>query len=93
MNLYLIGYRGSGKSTVAPLVAELLNTKSVDTDQIIEEVSGQSIVEIFIDVGESGFRELETKTITSLPQRKFVAFKLLKVEQLCHCNASEVLIT
>ncbi len=67
MNLYLIGYRGCGKSTVAPLLASHLNWEYVDTDILIEQRVGQSIREIFLQQGEAEFRRLETSVICSLP--------------------------
>ena len=76
MNLYLIGYRGSGKSTVAPLLAKLLNTTSFDTDQIVESATQQSIAEIFHEAGEQRFRELETKAIKSLPNERELVIAL-----------------
>ena len=67
MNLYLIGYRGSGKSTVAPLVAKLLHVASVDTDQLIEQTSGATIAEIFDSRGEPDFRQLESEALRQFP--------------------------
>ena len=67
MNLYLIGYRGSGKSTVAPLLARLLGIDFVDTDQSIVDTSGELIAEIFETRGESGFRILESAAIKKFP--------------------------
>ena len=66
MNLYVIGYRGSGKSTVAPLVAQLLGWDSVDSDDVIESKAGTSIAEIFSEHGERAFRKMETETILRL---------------------------
>ena len=71
MNLYLIGYRGSGKSTVAPLVAQALSSsgplwETVDADDAVEEIAGTSIFEIFSKFGEAKFRELESKVVESL---------------------------
>ena len=65
MNLYLIGYRGSGKSTVAPLLACRLGRNSIDTDLLIEEKSGKSISQIFADQGEAEFRRLESNAIAA----------------------------
>lgn len=67
MNLYLIGYRGCGKSTVAPLLASHLHWEYVDTDLLIEHRVGRSIREIFLQQGEAEFRRLETEVICSLP--------------------------
>jgi shikimate kinase len=66
MNLFLIGYRGSGKSTIAPLIAELANCDWVDTDDIVEQSAQKSIARIFADEGEATFRRLETEAIASV---------------------------
>lgn len=65
MNLYLIGYRGSGKSTVARLVAARLNREFVDSDDLIEHQTGLTIAQIFAEQGESGFRRIEQAVIHS----------------------------
>ena len=69
MNLYLIGYRGSGKSTVAPLVAKRLGRVAVDADDLIEDEAEMSIAEIFTEFGESEFRRRETNTIAALAEQ------------------------
>ncbi len=63
MNVVLIGYRGSGKSTVGRLLAERLGFAFVDTDGLIEQRTGLTIREIFADQAEEGFRNLETQVI------------------------------
>ncbi|RMG36440.1 MAG: shikimate kinase [Planctomycetota bacterium] len=62
----LVGYRGTGKSSVAPLLAAALNWHWVDSDVEIESYAGCSIRRIFETRGESTFRELERKTMASL---------------------------
>lgn len=57
--IFLIGLSGSGKSTVGPLLASMLSFTFCDTDSLIENTSGQSIAEIFNDVGELTFRKHE----------------------------------
>lgn len=69
MNLYLIGYRGSGKSTVAPLVAEQLQWKWEDTDEQVELLAGCPISDIFAEYGERTFREWETTVIEALSRQ------------------------
>jgi shikimate kinase len=66
MNLYLIGYRGCGKSSVAPLVAQQLGWSVVDSDAVIQENAGTTIAQIFADQGEPAFRTLEQSTIAEL---------------------------
>ena len=63
MNLYLIGYRGCGKSTVAPLIGQRLGWKSVDADDLVESDAKSTIAEIFAEHGEAQFRKLETHVI------------------------------
>ncbi len=63
MHLYLIGYRGSGKSTVGRLLAARLDMPFLDTDQVIESRSGSTIREIFAKEGESGFRDREQQAV------------------------------
>ena len=62
-NLILIGYRGSGKSTVGRLAARRLHWRFIDTDELIEAAAGRSIAAIFAADGEAAFRELETCAI------------------------------
>lgn len=68
MHIYLIGYRGAGKSTVGRLVAQQLGLTFVDTDDWIEERAGRSIREIFQAEGEDGFRDLEQGVIEEAAQ-------------------------
>ena len=66
MNLALIGYRGSGKTTVARLLAERLTWNWIDTDVEVERRSGKSIAALFAEDGEPAFRDLETKVVAEL---------------------------
>ena len=66
MNLYLIGYRGSGKSTVAPIVAKSLGWETVVSDDLIEANSKMSIARIFAQLGESDFRQRESGVISKI---------------------------
>lgn len=66
MNITLIGYRGTGKSTVARLVAERLDWQWVDADSRVEELAGRTIREVFQAEGEAGFRDRETAVIREL---------------------------
>ena len=66
MIITLIGYRGSGKSTVAAPLAERLGWSVVDTDAEIEGRAGRTIREIFADGGEPRFRELERNVIAEM---------------------------
>jgi len=63
--LVLVGPPGSGKSTVARLVAERWGTAWRDTDEDIEASSGTRIGDIFIDQGEAHFRALEAAAVAA----------------------------
>ncbi len=66
MNLVLIGYRGTGKSSVGRIVAEKLGRRFIDVDVYVEENEGKTIKEIFAQDGEAGFREIEATAIKEL---------------------------
>lgn len=63
MSIALIGYRGSGKTTIGRKLADRLWQKFVDTDELIVRKAGKSIKEIFEQDGEPAFRDLETAAI------------------------------
>lgn len=58
-NLYLVGFMGTGKSTVGRALARRLGMKQIDSDRAIEEDQGRPIPEIFANEGEAYFRQLE----------------------------------
>ncbi len=63
MGIVLIGYRGSGKSTIGRKLADRLWQSFVDTDDLIVRKAGKSIKEIFETSGEEHFRDLETEAV------------------------------
>jgi shikimate kinase len=63
MRIYLIGYMGSGKSTVGIGLAKKLKLQFLDLDNFIEVRNFKTIPEIFATVGENGFRLLEQKAL------------------------------
>ncbi|MEL7036855.1 MAG: shikimate kinase [Cyanobacteria bacterium J06592_8] len=66
INLYLIGMMGAGKSTVGRLLATELGYRFIDTDDVITQVAGQSISQIFAEEGEEAFRTLESQVLSGL---------------------------
>ena len=58
--IVLVGLMGTGKTTVARLLAEHRHVELLDTDKLIEAREGRSIREIFSESGEDTFRELES---------------------------------
>ena len=59
----LLGAPGAGKSTVGALLAKNLNLAFVDTDKVLEKISGKSVSQIFVDDGEDRFRALELEVL------------------------------
>ncbi|MFA8342155.1 MAG: shikimate kinase [Rhodothermaceae bacterium] len=64
--LYLTGFMTCGKSTIGPILANTLGWNFYDLDDVIEELEGMTVVEIFKAKGEKYFRELETATLDKL---------------------------
>ncbi len=64
--IFLVGYMGSGKTTIGGELAEKLGFKFIDTDIYIEKKYQKTINEIFASLGEQKFREMETSTINEV---------------------------
>jgi shikimate kinase len=69
MSLILIGYRATGKTTLAKLLAERLGWDWIDADVEIEHRAGKSIAKIFAEDGEPAFRDMEVQVIADLCRR------------------------
>ncbi|HEY2908845.1 MAG TPA: shikimate kinase [Gemmataceae bacterium] len=67
--LFLIGARGSGKSTVGRVLAQRLGWPFLDADDCLEEASGRAIAAIFAKEGEKSFRDREAAILADLSQR------------------------
>lgn len=68
--LYLLGFMGSGKTTVGRRVADQLGREHLDTDRLIERFTGRSIPDLFDRLGEASFRQLETRMLDRIRRRK-----------------------
>ncbi len=66
MSIVLIGYRGSGKTTIGRLLADRLGWSFVDSDAEIVKRAGKTIKSIFADDGEPAFRDLESAVVLEL---------------------------
>jgi shikimate kinase len=64
--LHLIGYRGTGKTTVGRLLAAALGRPFVDVDDVIEASAGQTVAAVFAAEGEAGFRDREADALRQL---------------------------
>ena len=69
-NIALIGFMGTGKSSVGQMVAAALHFSFLDTDHAIEVRAGKSVAEIFAQDGEPAFREWERRLVNELAERK-----------------------
>lgn len=61
--IYLIGFMGTGKSSVSKLLGKMTGRKEYDLDLMIEEDAKKSIADIFREEGEESFRDQETKVL------------------------------
>ncbi len=69
-HLFIVGFMGAGKSTVARLVADALGMPCMDLDTEIERAAGCGIAEIFESGGEQSFRDLEEAALNALEGRE-----------------------
>jgi shikimate kinase len=69
-NLALIGFMGTGKSSVAQLACSHLHFTLLDTDHVIEARAGKAVTEIFEQDGEPAFREWERRIVGELVLRR-----------------------
>lgn len=66
VNLYLVGMMGCGKSTTGRALAKQLGYGFVDTDDLITQLTGQAITDIFAESGEDYFRQVESKVLSEV---------------------------
>jgi len=69
-NVVLVGMPGSGKSTVGRALAEQMGREFVDMDEVIVELAGKSIPDIFREDGEEAFRRIETEAARKCGKEK-----------------------
>lgn len=69
-NIYLIGFMGTGKTSIGKKLAEILNWTFVDTDKEIEKMLQISISEIFDKYGEEEFRKTESTVLANIANRR-----------------------
>jgi shikimate kinase len=68
-NIFLVGFMGSGKSTVAAGLKDKLEMERIEMDEMIVKKQGMSIAEIFAEYGEAYFRNLESNTLIELQKK------------------------
>lgn len=68
MQIYLIGFMGTGKTSTGIELAKLMDRELLDSDDLIVKQEGKTIPEIFAESGEEGFRNIETGIFRKLSQ-------------------------
>jgi len=68
MRIYLIGYMGSGKSTLGNKLAREMGLTFIDLDKYIEERNCKTVPQLFTELGEPGFREKERKALEEISE-------------------------
>jgi len=71
-NIALVGFMGTGKTSVGLALSEKLGNTFIEVDALIAERAGKSISEIFCEDGEAIFREMEKQTIAEVSQKSGV---------------------
>ncbi|HUX54415.1 MAG TPA: shikimate kinase [Williamwhitmania sp.] len=66
MNIYLVGFMASGKTTLGRQLADLLGMRYIDMDEHIELQTGKTIRQIFVTQGEEHFRKVENEILLDL---------------------------
>lgn len=69
MNIYLVGFMGTGKSTIGNALAQRIGWEFLDLDQKIAEREGRSISDIFLTEGEAYFRDVEATLLAEVSVR------------------------
>jgi len=89
-NIYLIGFMGSGKSTVSACMHSRYGMKQLEMDQKIEEEEGMRISEIFAEKGEEYFRDLETGLLDRLQEQNHVVVSCGGGTAMRACNVQKM---
>lgn len=74
--IFLIGYMGAGKSTLGKALAKTLDLKFIDLDDFIVSRQHKTIKEIFAEVGEDGFRQIERNSLEEVAAYEDVIISL-----------------
>ena len=74
--IFLAGFMGSGKSTIGPILANVLGWNFFDLDRVIESKQSKKVVDIFAEKGEAGFRLLEREVLQEIAKGENVIIAL-----------------
>ena len=96
-NIVLVGFMGSGKTTIATKLAHRLKMRYISTDELIEKREKRTINEIFTRSGESYFRDVESDIVKEASGRENVVIDagggvVLREENMANFKSSGVVI-
>ena len=74
--IFLIGYMGAGKTTLGKSLSTVMNLPFIDLDNFIESRQHKTVKEIFAEVGEEGFRQIERRALDEVAQYEDVIISL-----------------
>lgn len=89
-NIVLIGFMGTGKTTVSEQFSKMYEMEIIDMDRVIAEREGMTIPEIFLTHGEEYFRSLETRLLIELQSRESVIISCGGGVVMCERNVAEM---
>lgn len=69
-NIFLVGFMGTGKSTIARRMKQKYHMEIIEMDELIEKKEGMSIPELFQTYGEEYFRNLETELLSEIQEKE-----------------------
>jgi shikimate kinase len=90
-HISLVGFMGSGKSTVGKQLAHVLQRPLFDTDSLIETRTGKSVADIFAGEGEAKFREYERRLLLELVNSPQAAVIVCGGGAPCFSNTMDIL--
>lgn len=79
-NIFLIGFMGAGKSTIAKVLKEKLNVPLCEMDEMIAEQQKMAISDIFAQYGETHFRDLETQLVKDISEKTVSSYPAVAVQ-------------
>ena len=89
-NIFLIGFMGSGKTTISDFFSDVFAMKYFEMDQVIAEREGMSISDIFATYGEPYFRDLETTLLVEAQGMKNTVISCGGGTPMRQCNVDEM---
>lgn len=89
-NIFLIGFMGTGKSTISDYLHKTLNMNVMEMDQMIVQQQNMSISDIFETYGEEYFRDLETRLLVDIQSESNVVVSCGGGTPMRACNVTEM---